>query len=129
MRLTPEMEKAFRKKSASWTWDPDPTIQEFYDMCRDENDFYHNGFHYTLLWSETIEHGFDVACQNLNDLNVAYLIGWEEAIPRESFKSRMELISRFRLKNDGRTILEYYCDYYHKPRLLVPPVPTDYPNW
>ncbi len=84
--ITP-LDEELREMCARWTWDPDPTIQEFYDMCRDENDFYHNGFHYTLLWSETIEHGFDVACQNLNDLSVAYLIGWEGDSSRKLQKS------------------------------------------
>lgn len=123
-----EKDKALIKKQASYVFEPDETIQEFYDLCLSEGEFFHNGFHYSIYWTETLEKGFDIYCQDLNDPAVAYLTGYEEPIPRETFATRAELVSQFRLKNDGRTILEYYCDFFKLPRMLVPPVPTDYPN-
>lgn len=122
-----KLQEEFRQIYLKYDWEPDPTIQEFYDMCLNEDEFFYKGFHYSLLWSEGRK-GFDVAYQDLRDLSIAYLEGWEKQIPREYFETRAELISNFRLRNDGRTILEYYCDFYNKPRILVPPVPTDYPN-
>lgn len=124
-----ELDEELRKKYASWEWEPDPTIQEFYDLCLNEGEFFHNGFHYSIYWANnSLKDGLVICCQDLNDLSVAYLYGNEEQIPYENYQTRADLLSQFRLKNDGRTILEYWCDYHHKPRLLVPPAPTDYPN-
>lgn len=122
-----KLQEEFRQIYLKYNWEPDPTIQEFYDMCLNEAEFFYKGFHYWILLSENNK-GFDVAYQDLQDLSIAYLEGWENQIPREHFGTRVELISKFRLRNDGRTILEYYCDFYKKPRILVPPAPTDYPR-
>jgi len=111
------------------TFEPDEDFQELYKMCLNEEEFYHNGFHYSIfLANNSLKNGFDICCQDLNNPDTAYLEGWEDQIPYENFPTRMDLISKFKLKNDGRTLLEYWCDYFHKPRLLVPPVPADYPN-
>ena len=122
-------DEELRKKLASYVFEPEETLQEFYDLCLGEGEFYHNGFHYSIYWSNnSLKNGFDICFQDLNNPAVAYLNGNEEQIPFETFATRAELISQFKLKNDGRTILEYYCDYFKKPRMLLPPVPTDYPD-
>ncbi|MCI5523635.1 MAG: hypothetical protein MR449_05820 [Spirochaetia bacterium] len=111
------------KSMASEIFEPDEDFQDLYDMCRDESDFCHNGFHYSIFWGGK---GFVICCQDLSNPEIARLEGFEEQIPYEYFKTRADLITQFKLKNDGRTLMEYWCDYFHKPRLLVPPTPTDY---
>lgn len=110
-------------------WKPEDSIQEIYDMILSEGDFDHKGFEYHFVQhGEYIKDGWDIFIVDLDNDTQVFSSNWYDFCDRESFKTRTDLISQFRLKNDGRTILEYWCDYYKKPRLLVPPVPTDYPN-
>lgn len=122
-------EKELNETLKKIIWKPEDTIQELYDLILSEGDFDHKGFEYHFVQhGDYIKDGWDVFIIDLNDDAQAFSENWNETCPREFFKTRAELISQFHLKNDGRTILEYYCDYFKKPRLLVPPVPTDYPE-
>lgn len=53
-------------------------------------------------------------------------VHWQKASPYEHFDSKADLITNFRLRDDGRTILEYLCDKCGEPRLLVAPFPVNY---
>ena len=48
-----------------------------------------------------------------------YNIFWETE-PRADYPTLQDLLFNYKLKNDGRTIAEYICDFQHKPRLLMP---------
>lgn len=108
-------------------WHPESTVQEIYGLILCEGDFAHRGFEYHFVQhGEFITDGWDIYISDLS--KGGRLDNWQDICPKEFFKTHAELISLLHLKNDGRTILEYYCDYFKKPRLLVPPVPTDYPE-
>ena len=57
--------------------------------------------------------------RDFSDSRVAYKTDWDIE-PRTDFPDIPSLVFGFRLKNDGRTIAEYCCDYWKQPRLLVP---------
>ena len=109
-------DELLREKSEIYnvTWHPEETPEEFYLLCLDEGEFTHNGYLYNIGYTEP---GWEVWIESLD--------GAQE---REHFDTRQQLISQFRLRNDGRTVLEYMCDYYHVPRILCPPVPEIYPD-
>lgn len=52
-------------------------------------------------------------------------VHWQLACPFEHFDSMADVISKFKIRDDGRTFLEYICDNCGVPRILVPP-PSEY---
>ena len=112
------------KYVASIVWKPEETIQEFYEGLLSEMEWNHNGYGYYI--DHTVP-GWDIYYRNWNDAKEVSAPYWE-VCPHEHFETRLELAFNFKLKNDGRTPAEYICDYYGKPRILVPPVPEYLPN-
>ena len=109
-------DELLRKKAKVFnvTWHPEETPEEFYLLCLGEGEFAHNGYLYDIVDADP---GWEVWIESLDG-----------AQGKEHFTTRQELISQFRLRNDGRTVLEYICDYYHVPRILCPPLPEIYPD-
>ena len=112
------------KYTASKVWKPEETIQEFYYGLLSEMEWDHNGYGYYI--DHTVP-GWDIYYRNWNDAKDVSAPYWE-VCPHEHFDTRADLTFNFKLKNDGRTPAEYICDYYGKPRILVPPVPEYLPD-
>ena len=106
-------------------WDADETtcIQELYSdlYCNPVFEFFHRGFLYSFdsefkkdksqLWS--------VYYRDLKDPKYCYNSIWENE-PHSDYPDLPSLVFGFKLKNDGRTIAEYCCDYWKQPRILLP---------
>jgi len=92
------------------------TLDEFYDSCDSETDFNHNGIHYDVGWGD--DDGWDIYYMPIdfyrNNSN------WYETAPKEHFKDLCDMVFNFKLKDDGRTIAEYICDYQKIQRYAVP---------
>ena len=92
------------------------TLDEFYESCVDETDFGHNGIWYEVAWGE--EGGWDIYFMDkefyINNRK------WYETAKKEHFETLCDLAFNFKLKNDGRTIAQYICDYNKIPRYVVP---------
>ena len=85
-------------------------IQELYsEIC----------FNITIDVDEKKNRIWVVYDRDLNDPKYAYNAGWDIE-PRTDYPDLPSLIFGFKLKNDGRTIAEYCCDFWRQPRLLVP---------
>lgn len=101
-------------------------IQEFYDDVSSEPDYYIGNYGYHPIMADGS--GWDVYIEDMNrkDMETAH---WQAVSPHEHFKDRVDLISHFKIKEDGRTVLEYICDECGEERLLVPPLPIIAPDW
>ena len=120
-----DLERDLAKQYAKEVFNPEENFQDVYDTIMCEGDFLHNGYFYSFIYNEP---GWGISYFDLTDAVGFFYGGCNRKCPAEYFDTRAELVSTFKLRNDGRTILEYYCDYLQIPRLLVPPVPKVYPD-
>lgn len=111
-------------------WEPD---DEFL-----EETFYighmgiiHLGHEYFITWDKDSEDNtiWVIYDRDYSDAKYRYNIFWENE-PRTDYPTLQELLFYYKLKNDGRTIAEYICDFNKKPRLLMPEdiIPPRYRN-
>ena len=71
------------------------------------------------MWTKKkILYGF-IYDRDFSDSKVAYKTDWDIE-PRSDFPDIPSLVFGFKLKNDGRKIAEYCCDFWNQPRILVP---------
>lgn len=100
------------------------TLDEFYESCDSEPYFEHNGFHYEIQWAESGE-GWDVYVMPVelyaSDRN------WCEKSNVIHFKDLCDLVFHLVLVNDGRTLIDYICDYQKIPHYAVP-IPPKFIN-
>ena len=105
-------------------WEPEEkTMYEFYEMINFNGhfEFSHKGFEYFITFDIDSEKKdiWIVYERDFSNPEIAYKNDWDIE-PQTPYKTLEELIFEFKLKNDGRTIAEYVCDYLKIPRLLLP---------
>lgn len=103
-------------------WVPESCLQEFYYFCRtSEIEFCHKGHDYFISWDSDDKNNkyWCIFDRDLTNPLYKYNTIWEKE-PRTDFKNLSDLAFSYKLKNDGRTIAEYICDYNKVPRILVP---------
>ncbi len=83
--------------------------------------FCHNGHEYFITTDVDKEKNpiWVIYDRDFSDSKVAYKTDWDIE-PRSDFPDIPSLVFGFKLKNDGRTIAEYCCDFWNQPRILVP---------
>lgn len=99
------------------------TLDEFYEECDGEPWFEHMNWHYEIAWGD--EDGWDVYI--LPEKEYTTNRKWYETAPKEHFKDLCDLVFNLKLKDDGRTLAEYICDYQKIPRYAVP-IPPKFIN-
>lgn len=108
---------------AEWDVDDTSCIQELYsDLYFNRNfEFYHKGYLYSFdsECSKDKSELWQIYYRDLSNPEYAYNSIWENE-PHSDYPDLPTLIFEFKLKNDGRTIAEYCCDYWKQPRILVP---------
>lgn len=113
------------EKLRNQKWQPESCIQEFYSEVNFNGhyNFYHNGHEYLITFDEIENEDVCVIYdRDLFDSKVAYNTEWESE-PKEIFKDISELTFYYRLKNDGRSLSDYICDYNKVERnILAEPV-------
>lgn len=120
-----KIEREIDMQIAKYQFEPEEDFQELYNFILGEGEFAHNGYWYYFAH---LCPGWAIIIEDLNDENRGSVNECYTTWPREQFATRADLVSQFKLRNDGRTLLEYWCDYFHKPRMLFPPVPKYYPH-
>ena len=119
--------------TAQWKLDENEEncIQKIYYeiSCNLIFQFTHKGFTYDFDYDcdEVHPNMWRIRWRDLSDPNFAYNYVWETE-PYLDYADLPSLIFEFELKNDGRTIAEYICDYWNQPRTLVPE-PLDEELW
>lgn len=107
----------------SQEWQPESCMQEFYSefFVSPHYNFYHKGHEYFITFDKDEEYKdvWVIYDRDLEDENYKYNTFWEDE-PKAMYKNLPELAFCFRLKNDGRTLCEYICDFNNMERLLVP---------
>lgn len=101
----------------------DEAIRELYYDILSEADYYIGDYCYHFIMGD--ESGWNVYIEAI-DRKDAETVHWQLVCPFEHFETRMDLITKFKILNDGRTFLEYTCDECGEPRILVPPQPENY---
>ena len=113
----------FNAKMMNTEWKVEEScIQELYSTLyfNTSFEFYHKGHLYsfdseignkTELWQ--------IYDRDLNNPTYAYNCYWDNE-PHFDYPDLPSLIFDFKLRNDGRTIAEYCCDYWKQPHILVP---------
>lgn len=119
-----EWMKKVAEENKKLIWDVEQTcIQELYsEICFNMHfEFCHNGHNYFITFDEDKDENqlWVIYDRDYSDPKVAYKCNWDIE-PRTDYKDLPSLIFEYKLKNDGRTIAEYCCDYWKQPRLLVP---------
>lgn len=117
-RLDKIIEKIITQK-----WEPGSCIQEFYSefFVTPHYGFYHNGHEYFITTDED-ENKHEIWViydRDLSDENVKYKDSWDIE-PKEKFSDLPTLAFEFKLKNDGRSIADYICDFNKQEHLLMP---------
>ncbi len=84
-------------------------------------EFCHNGHEYFITIDKDSGKNqiWVIYDRDFSDSKVAHKCDWDIE-PREEFKDLPSLVFEYKLKNDGRSIAEYCCDFWKQPRLLVP---------
>jgi len=103
-------------------WEPESCMQEFYSefFVSPHYDFYHKGHEYfiTVEKDNNRKDIWIIYDRDLTDDNYKYNSIWENE-PKASFSDLAELAFNYKLKNDGRTLCEYICDFNKLDRLIV----------
>lgn len=104
-------------------WTPETCIQEFYSTfyVSPHYEMYHRGHEYfiTIDIDKDGKQVWIISDRDLTDERFKYNIVWDDE-PTSYYVDLPTLIFEYRLKNDGRTIAEYICDYNKTPRNCVP---------
>jgi len=101
-------------------WNPGSSIQAFYNDCLSDISFCHKGHEYFIFQNlELKDKPWTIFDRDLSNAEFASNIIWGKE-PRFDYKDISELAFDFKLRNDGRTITEYICDFNSCDRILVP---------
>lgn len=108
---------------AEWDVDGTKSIQELYSTLYFNRifEFYHKGHLYSFDsgFTEKKSELWQIYDRDLSDARYCYNSVWGNE-PHSDYPDLPSLIFGYKLKNDGRTIAEYCCDYWNQPRILVP---------
>lgn len=122
-----KMKKQRQKKEPKLLYPPksklDEAIRELYYDILSEADYYVNGYYYHFIMDDVA--GWNVYIEDDNRANKS-TEHWFDVSPHEHFETRMDLITKFHIWNDGCTFLEYTCDECGEPRPLIVPPPEDH---
>lgn len=118
--LKKKVDEIFSKQK----WEVEETcLQELYSgICFSLHyEFCHNGHNYfvTVDVDESKNQIWVIYDRDYSNPKVAYKCDWDIE-PRTDYPDLPSLVFEFKLRNDGRTIAEYCCDYWRQPRILVP---------
>lgn len=102
------------------TVDIDKEIQELYGAIECEGEWEIGKYLYHFIMGDIA--GWNVYIEEMASPDEK----WFENCPHEHFDSKMDVITQFHIRDDGRTFLEYLCDVFGEPYVLVPPTPEDY---
>lgn len=124
--LSQEDKKFIDKLNASamqQKWEVEEScIQELYSniLFNMHYEFTHKGYEYFITFDFVNKKQiWRIYERDLSDSKYCYNTIWETE-PRIDYSDLPALVFEFILKNDGRTIAEYCCDYWKQPRILVP---------
>ena len=96
-------------------WKPESCMQEFY------SEFFvspHYEYFITVEKDNNRKDIWIIYDRDLSDDNYKYNSVWENE-PKASFSDLAELAFNYKLKNDGRTLCEYICDFNKLDRLVI----------
>ena len=116
-----EKHEIILKNIISQKWEPEKNIEEFYNAFNFTRHYglYHNGYEYFITFDvHENKERIVIYSRDLSDEKYAYNSSWENE-PKNYYDDVTQLAFNFKLQNDGRTIAEYICDYYGKPRILL----------
>lgn len=104
-------------------WNPGCCIQEFYSevLFTGHYGFYHKGHEYFITWdcNAVGEKVYVIYDRDLNDPLYFEKSSWDIE-PRMEYPSLPDLCFCFELKNEGKTIADYICDFNGRDRCLFP---------
>lgn len=107
----------------SQKWEPESCMQEFYSefFVSPHYGFYHNGHEYfiTIDADEKQKVIWVIYDRDLSDEKEKYEDCWNDE-QREEYPDLPTLAFNYKLKNDGRSIADYICDYNKQEHLLMP---------
>ena len=103
-------------------WEPEANIQKFYEefYVSPHYGFYHRGHEYLITVDQMVDGKkvWVIYDRDLNDEEFKYNDVWSNE-PKSIFEDLSTLIFVYKLKNDGRCIADYICDYNNLERLII----------
>lgn len=118
-----EKREYFINKYGEIVWNPEESLEEFYDGCDGEPDWYHKGVYYGIAYADDGRKGWFVYIRDYLNEDIPTEDNWDK-VPKEFFPNLTSLAFELRLLRDGRTIAEYICDYNGLERYVVPVPPS-----